>query len=832
MRRKTALILLGGLISLALYSQDRPKADDRATVVCGKARFTILTERIIRLEWADDGIFEDRASQVIVNRHLPIPEFSVSRKDSTLSVKTSSISLTYHPDREDGFTENNLNIEFRMNGHKVSWRPGEKPSGNLKGTIRTLDKIKGRSGKNTLSYWNKYKQEFEPVELEDGVISRDGWVIIDDSKSLVFEPDESDWGQWVCKRQEGKRQDLYFMAYGHDYIHALADYTKLAGRIPLPPKYAFGYWWSRYWAYSDDELRDIASQMRTRGIPMDVVIVDMDWHETWKEMDSKYGKDEFGQRHGWTGYTWNKSLFPDPAAFIKDIHALGYKIALNLHPASGIQPYEEPYGRFVKDYLNRTSDYDGPAGYVYSDKEYIFKGNNISYAVAGKQAPVPFRLDQQAWADSYFETVIHPMEDIGIDFWWLDWQQWKESKYIEGLSSTYWCNWAFWNDKARQEKHSGKEASRPIIYHRWGGLGSHRYQIGFSGDTYDEWSALQMLPYFTATASNVCYGYWGHDIGGHMQLVPHDTDPELYTRWLQFGVFTPIFRTHSASGIPGSGQSGTIDPAELKAREEVTIGLERKIWAYPTHYPYMKAAIELRYALSPYIYSAAREAYDTGISMCRPLYYYYPEEELAYEMDNEYFFGDNILATALSHKAVDGKTTCRLWMPEGCNWYDMAERVMRKGGTVGEYAYSIDQNPWFVREGAVIPMAGADIQNLQNATNELELLVVPGRKDCIINHYEDDGLSMSYTDDHAFTTITKHCTGKTTTLSISARKGSYKGACSTRRIKIKFEAVTERPRKILYNNQSWTEFQLSDNVLTVCLPESSVNETQTLRICF
>lgn len=127
-----------------------------------------------------------------------------------------------------------------------------------------------------------------------------------------------------------------------------------------------------------------------------------------------------------------------------------------------------------------------------------------------------------------------------------------------------------------------------MIYHRWGGLGSHRYQLGFSGDTYDTWDVLAFLPYFTATASNVGYGYWGHDIGGHMQMVKRPTEAEMMTRWIQYGVFTPIFKTHSNNSSR----------------------MERRIWAFPNHYEYMKDAIELRYALSPYIYDMARKAYD------------------------------------------------------------------------------------------------------------------------------------------------------------------------------------------------------------------------------
>jgi len=799
-----------------VHAQNNPSANQAAMVIHGNARFTILTERLIRMEWAKDGVFEDKATLVVVNRDLPVPRYSKKESNGKLVLKTKEMTLTYSPGQEEGFTTDNLKVSFKMNGEEVVWHPGDSTSGNLRGTIRTLDKIKGRESKTALSFKNKFTGRFEPVELENGILSKDGWAIIDDSKSHLFEKDDSDWGEWVRERPAGNRQDLYIFAYGHDYKEALKDYTRIAGKIPLPPKFAFGYWWSRYWAYTDDELREIASEMRTRGIPMDVVVVDMDWHLTWKELDEKYGRDEFGQRHGWTGYTWNKELFPDPKAFLNDIHAMNYKVALNLHPASGIHTYEEPYSRFVSDYLSRTKEYDGPDGYMNG----------------GKPATVPFRLDQQAWADSYFETVIRPLEKQGVDFWWLDWQQWKESKYIPGLSNTYWCNWTFWGDKLRQGKRLGETAPRPIIYHRWGGLGSHRYQIGFSGDTYDEWSVLEMLPYFTATASNVGYGYWGHDIGGHMQLLPHDTDPEMYTRWLQFGVFTPIFKTHASCGLPGSGQSGTIDPTIAAASNSVTIGLERKIWAYPSHYEYMKKAIELRYALSPYIYSAARQAYDTGVCICRPLYYEYPEMEEAYANDHEYFFGDNILATALCEAAVDGKTKTKIWFPSGCGWYDMAAREMRQGGSTMTLSYTIDQNPWFVREGSIIPMAKEGIQNLQTASNELVLLVVPGSNDSRIRIYEDDGISQAYDKNYATTDISKTCGRNRVRIVIDSRKGFYDGAPSSRKLTLKFEAAGKQPRKITHNGKAVTEFELIDGQLFVYLPESPVDVCQTVRVKF
>ena len=784
---------------LALTVQpNNPTARPEAVVSCGNARFTVLTDRLIRMEWAEDGVFEDRASLAIVNRNLPVPQFKAIRKGSSTTIRTDKLTLEYKGGR---FAPDNLSVSFKMNGKTVVWHPGDSDSGNLKGTTRTLD---GCLGFRQLSKTEK--------ELENGILSRDGWAIVDESTRHLLEADGSDWQEWVRERPEGECIDWYIFAYGHDYLAALKDFTKVAGQIPLPPKYVFGYWWSRYWAYTDEEFLELATEMRKRDIPADVFIIDMDWHLTWPEMNQRLGKDEFGQRRGWTGYSWNHELIPDPDGLLQELHTLGYKTSLNLHPASGIRPYEDVYDSFVKDYLSRTSDYDGPKGYIYPEGGYTFVGNTEPKGKAGYRAPVPFRLDQQAWADAYFNSVIHPLEEQGVDFWWLDWQQWRESKYVKDLSNTFWCNYTFWNDKVRRTRSQGLDADRPLIYHRWGGLGSHRYQLGFSGDTYDEWYVLQFLPYFTATASNVGYGYWGHDIGGHMQLKDHQRlkDPELYTRWMQFGVFTPIFKTHSTHSA----------------------NLDCRIWMYPDYYEHLKEAIQLRYALSPYIYDAARQAYETGVSMCRPLYYYYPELKEAYDWNEEYFFGDNILATAICEPVgADGNATRKVWLPAG-EWYDMAHGKLLKGGKAYDLSYSIDQNPWFVRSGAVIPMAEEGLRNLQDPSNALRLLVVPGKAACRIEHYEDDGISQSYVQDCARTAIEKSVSGRKTVLKIAAREGSYAGAPATRRVSVLLEGVAQAPSSVLLNGKPLPDGSvcLGGGRVSINLPEAPAGQAMTVEI--
>lgn len=726
---KRFLALLTALAcTLSPAIADNPKADAKAVVTSGNARFTVLTPQLIRMEWSADGQFEDRATLTFVNRETPVPEFKVRESKSKLTITTPALTLTYL--KNGKFSDKNLKAVFTLNGREVVWTPGMENPQNLLGTTRTLDGADG----------SKLK---EP--MEQGILSRAGWSLIDDSQRHVLTPDGSEWEEWVEARPEGDRQDLYLFAYGHDYKQALADYALVAGRAPMPPKYTLGYWWSRYWQYSDNEFVDLVNKLKSMDVPIDVLIVDMDWHETWGLRKSNSPKDEYGQRIGWTGYTWQKELFPSPANFLKWTENEELKVALNLHPASGIQPYEAVYDDFTKEY---------------------------GWSEKGKS--VPFKIDERKWADAYFKTVLEPMERNGVDFWWLDWQQWKESKYTPGLSNTFWLNHTFFNHAERQNP-----GLRPFIYHRWGGLGSHRYPLAFSGDTYATWPMLAYLPYFTATASNVNYGWWGHDIGGHMfHKTQKATDPELYTRWLQYGVFTPIFKTHS-----------TKDPR-----------IERCIWCFPDHMFLMRDAIRLRYTLAPYIYNAARENYDTGVGMCRPMYYDYPESDKAYETPEQFMFGNDILATTITQPvdSITGLAPRTIWFPEG-RWFDCATGSMYEGGRTEELHYTLAENPHYAKAGSIIPMNPATVKNLQQPCDTLVLTFIPGG-DGQLRHYEDDGMSQQYKTNYAVTTVSKKQEGNTVRVRISPREGSFAGASDNRSYELRFPAVFP-PKSVKVNGK-------------------------------
>ncbi|HEY1649889.1 MAG TPA: TIM-barrel domain-containing protein [Terracidiphilus sp.] len=717
-----------------------PVANPAAVVTMGQARFTVLTPQLIRMEWSADGKFEDHASLVFINRRLPAPRYShsLTNNGATLTIKTDALTLTYAPSGDGRFTAENLSISLTVDDQPVAWHPGLDDPENLLGTTRTLDGARG----------DKTREPIEP-----GLVSRSGWALVDDSTRPLFDSadfrfldgEKSPW-PWVMERpaseKPGSYADWYFFGYGHDYRKALGDYVRVAGRIPLPPRFAFGAWWSRYWAYSDQELDELVKGFRENDTPLDVLVIDMDWHINEEQLKAMGETDQSGQRLGWTGYTWNKLLFPDPTDFLKKIHEDGLKATLNLHPASGIQPWEEAYPAMAR-----------AMGIDPATKKYV-----------------PFDPTDKRWATNYFNLVLHPLEKQGIDFWWLDWQQEPTTK-MPGVNPTWWLNYLHFTDEQREGK-------RPLLFHRWGGLGNHRYQIGFSGDTISVWESLAFQPWFTATAANVGYAYWSHDIGGH---IPGAVDPELYTRWVQFGAFSPVLRTHTTKN-PDS---------------------ERRIWAYPEPYSaILRNTFQLRYALQPYIYTEARRTYDTGVAFFRPLYYDWPNEIPAYDAKNEYLFGDEMLAAPVV--APEDKVTHlaseKIWLPDG-KWIEWPTGKRLDGPAQVDRSFSIDQIPVYLKTGAIVPMQPPMLHTAENsagnsAGNPVDPLIVnvwplvPGDSSSY-SVYEDSGASVDYQRGvFARTPIKATQTGATQTgatqtgdtlrVEIGPVEGSYPGMQKTR----------------------------------------------------
>ena len=627
-----------------------PVAHEDAIVQGDRYRFTILTESLIRLEYSQSGTFEDRPTQTVLHRHFPVPEYRVIKKDDELQIHTDSFILYY---TGGPFTKYSLYIDVKNNFslYDQRWYFGE-PIETLKGTVRTLDFIDGET------------------ELDEGIQAKQGYAVIDDSYSFILQDEET------FIPREPETVDLYFFAHGRDYKKGLRNFFRLTGVPPLLPRFALGNWWSRYWAYTEEEYKQLMLRFKKEHIPFSVAVIDMDWHLV--DIPEKYGS-------GWTGYTWNRELFPDPDAFLQWLHDEGLKVTLNVHPADGVRPHEEMYEEMAKEL-----DVD------YQNEE-----------------PIPFDIADKRFREAYFKYLHHPEEKRGVDFWWIDWQQGEISK-TPGLDPLWLLNYFHARDQEKQGK-------RPLILSRYAGVGSHRYPIGFSGDTYISWDSLRFQPYFTATATNIGYTWWSHDIGGHFHGV---RDDELSLRWIQFGVFSPILRLHSSKN-PFTG---------------------KEPWNYPDHIAVsMKKYLRLRHALIPYIYTMNWRTHKNEQPLIVPVYYEYPLEEAAYEVPNQYFFGSELMVAPVTEKMIPQlqRAPVDVWLPEGL-WFDFFTGRKYTGGKHLRVYCDLETIPVFAKAGAIVPMAHVKPHDNSIANPDtLIVYVFPGATN-EFTLYEDDGESLNY----------------------------------------------------------------------------------------
>ena len=618
-------------------------------------RIGLITESLIRLEWSDSGEFEDRATLMAVDRaFLPsgAVDYTTGERDGMLVVETPALRLTY--DRKP-FSKEGLTIVVKgvPDSQFNTWHYGDEPKGNLGGTARTLDEADGA------------------IPLGQGVISRDGWAVLDDSASNVFVTADADgnlpdgvvaYGGIGVAPRDHRETDIYFFGYGRRYREAVHDFQKLSGPAPLLPRYALGNWWSRYYRYSEEEYLDLMGRFKREGIPFTTSVIDMDWHLV-DDVDPKYGS-------GWTGYTWNPKLFPDPKRFLDGLHERGLRTTVNIHPRDGIRAFEKPYAKAAA-----TVGVDAEA-----------------------QEPVEFDLTNPKFVQAYFD-MHHDLEADGIDFWWIDWQQGGVTRQ-PGLDPLWVLNHMHYCDSAR-------DGRWPLTFSRFAGPGSQRYPVGFSGDTVITWKSLKFQPYFTSTASNIGYGWWSHDIGGHMFGY---RDEELEARWYQLGAFSPINRLHSSCS-PFSG---------------------KEPWNF--HEPVRSAMVDvlrLRQALMPYLYTMNWRAAVDGDPIVEPMYWANPNLGESYEVPDEFRFGTELVVAPvvdpMDNASMRGKADA--WLPQG-DWFDFFDgRRYTAADPAGRRLAvwrTIDRIPVFAKAGGIVPMQSDPLSDMTVNPRALDVVVFPG----------------------------------------------------------------------------------------------------------
>lgn len=664
-------------------------SERQTPIVFGNARFTVYTAGCVRLEYSQGGRFSEGPSLLVGRKAAAPGRAAVRIRGRQLHLSTPRFTLRYTDDGQV-FSAANLTITHRnKDGQPVTWAPGKRDAGNLGTVTRSLDQWKWCGGPNHY-----------PVE---GILSTDGGHFVADEPRVYWNA-RADWPE--C-RGHAVQFDGYFFAYGNDYKGALKDYVTVFGPIPLVPRWVFGFWYSRWYAYTDKEFVALGRRYQREGIPIDVMIIDTDW------------------RCNWGGYDWNRRCFPRPEQAFRALHRLGLHTSLNDHPGYDNYDALPADDSHIPALRRRLGDlpHQGQWACDWSNRRAV-----------------------EAWKD----ILLGPFFGQGMDFWWID--GWVKPPFAN-TDSQLWANRVYY------ELTEARTRRRGLVLARWGGVGSHRYPVQFSGDTPPEWEMLRHQVEFTTASAGLCAAYWSHDIGGFFN---REMDEELFIRWAQFGAMSPVFRTHSDHGVR--------EPWNVSPRA-------RRLF---------RKQARIRGALAPYFYTLAREAHDTGLPLIRPLYLEYNDNDGgALYRKGQYTIGRDLLVIPADGPAdkATGLFRKRAYFPNG-RWLHLETAEVRKGMLDTSLDIPLDHIPTYVREGAILPCQRVGHNVGARAPAELQFDYYPSPfapSEFVV--YEDDGETREHERGRAARTRVRGswAGGGLIEFAIDAPRGRYRGMPAARR---------------------------------------------------
>ena len=625
----------------------RAIANKQSMIIGEKFRFTVLTERLIRLEYNDNGIFVDDPTEFALYRDFKTPEFTSNEDNNFVIISTKYFKLTYIKGKS-------------FLGGKAN------PAANLKVELLNTDRYWYYGHPEIRNYGLPNSSLAEGGLKGKGLYSADGMASFDDTSSLIFNEDGT-----VSKNDE-LRIDTYLFMYNKDFELALKDYYQLTGFPALVPRYALGNWWSSNNDYDDLKLKTLVDNFEQNEIPLSIVVLDKDWHKRLKIKD----------KHLRTGFTFNDQYFKNPKAMIDYLHAKNIRLGLSIDPTSGIYNIDSSYNEALK------------------------------YLQADKDGKIPYNILDPKFVDVYLKTFIHPLDNLGVDFYWLDLEN---NQTIQNL--TLLKHYQFY-DMQRDFKR------RPLLLSEASTIAPHRYPVLYSGKTKVSWDTLRKIPFYNNNSFNNGAPFWAHDISGYFKGTE---DNELYLRSIQLSVFSPILKFG-------------VDKGHYYKREPWR-------WDIKT-YTIAKDYLKLRHKLIPYIYSEAYKYHKFGDALIKPLYFNHPRfyDDALYR--NEYFFGSSLLIAPIITQTdeVMNRVVHNFYLPEG-TWYDYVTGKKFPGNKSYISFFRDEDYPVFAKSGSIIPLSNN--QNLNDTTppTDMEINIFPGMSNSY-TLFEDDGESDLYRKDY------------------------------------------------------------------------------------
>jgi len=565
----------------------------------------------------------------------------------------------------------------------------------------------------------------------------------------------------------------YYVMYGGNVDSVIARMRDLTGQVPMFPLWTFGYWQSRERYRSQDELVGVVSKYRELEVPLDGII--QDW-QYW------------GNNYLWNAMEFLNADFYNPQKMVDDVHGMNAHMIISIWNSFG--PETKQYRELEK------------IGALMDFKTWPMSGSDkwppmLDYP-SGVRPYDPFNPEAR---DIYWRYLNKGLFSFGIDGWWIDSSEpdHMDFKPSDLDNKTYLGSFR----KVRnafplmtvggvyQHQRSVSSDKRVFILTRSAFAGQQRYASNvWSGDVTASWTALrnQISSGLNFSLSNI--PYWNSDIGGfflsrYSKKLEDAEYRELYARWMQFGAFCPMMRSH-----------GTDAPREIyqfgKKGDRIYDAIEK--------------SIKLRYSLLPYIYSAAWDVTANRSTMMRALAMDFPSDSKALDINDQYMFGKSFLVCPVTTAMYSRDTKedfsavgkRELYLPSGTDWIDFWTGEKLRGGQIVIKEAPVDIIPLYVRAGAIIPI-GPDVQYAtEKRWDNLEIRIYAGA-DGLFTLYEDENDNYNY-EKGAYSNITFRWNDAGKTLTIGDRKGSFPGMLSERKFRIilvgKYKGTgTETPKQ-------------------------------------
>lgn len=696
------------------YIKDEKKliAKNKYVIKGQTYRFTILTPRLIRLEYNKNGQFEDRATSLVVNRTFDDFRFNVTGEESSLIITTEYFTLTYI--KESPFSSSSLKIA--LNGTDKVWTPGHKEYRNIGSLTYSLDEFDVK---------NEIKLD---KGLDKGLYSLDGFTLIDDSNSFVI-----DKGNFI--KREGTI-DAYLFAYRSDLGLCLQDYFNLTGYPPMIPRYALGAWWYKNDMYNMYAIDDVIKNFNDNKIPISVFLLGNKWHNNTNN------------------FNYDNRLFD--LSYLKKYYSdKSQKFGLTINPELPVYNNDPFFNQIIQTIPTNTN-------YLYF---YPFSNDTIT---------------------TYLNTVITNLANDGIKIFNIDYYNPNDK---DGLFLLNHYHYVFANQQ-----------ERGVILSRNPGIAPHRYPIIYSGKTKVSWDTLKNLAIYNNRAANLGVSWHAHAIGGYYSGIEED---ELYLRYIQFGVFSPIFILAS--------EGGKYYKREPWKWNQINLSVIRE---------YM----QLRNKLVPYIYNEGYTYHKYGVPIVQPLYYKYPGIYDEPNYINQYFFGSKIMISPITKRKNTemNRVVQNIFIPNGI-WYEYSSGKKFMGNKYYRGFYKDEDYPIFVKEGSIIPMS-LDMDTSIPVNMELQIFPAENGLYGSYELYEDDGISLR--KKQKIYLITKMNLDKVETgykFTISKKEGFYN--IPSRNYTLRFRNM-KKPEKVIvkYNNaETEYDYEIEKNDLLVILNNININ---------